>query len=83
MKFQHRAVFSENTNRGADKFDTSLEELLVMTVQSKYKRTSKEYQAMQAKKAELGVPPAVDFWTPVKDLEDKDAYKEPNTHTNY
>ena len=47
-----------------------------MTVQSKYKRTSKEYQAMQAKKAELGVPPAVDFWTPVKDLEEKDTYKE-------
>ena len=33
-----------------------------MTVFSKFKRTSKEYQTMQAKKAEIGTPPAIDFW---------------------
>ena len=34
----------------------------IMTVFSKPRRTKDEYQSMQLKKAELGVPPAIDFW---------------------
>ena len=29
---------------------------------TKYKCTKEEYQAMELKKAELGTPPAIDFW---------------------
>jgi hypothetical protein len=41
------------------------------------KRTPEEYKSMEQKKAELGIPPAIDFWRPsTKQEENPDEYKK-------
>ena len=47
-----------------------------MTVLSKPRRTRDEYQSMELKKAELGVPPAIDFWKPMVTKADEDDIKK-------
>ncbi len=47
---------------------------------STLRRSEREIRMMDAKKAELGIPPAVDFWSPVKKEEDSKEYDKNKDH---
>ena len=58
-----------------------------MTVHSTLRRTECELEEMNRKKAELGVPPAIDFWPrkadSKEDLSNPDVLKQKKgTHSN-